>query len=259
MHIQRVAPIILILVMLFSLSCCGSINKDMLGDDNNIEIEEKQVVEEKPSIDLDDENKEEDIDIKEDLFEDPPFVQLLKSGVYYYEYMDAHVIHGEGSHTGYVAQTTDKSCTYTYSDDDLNYREILDIVANRWYMVRDYAKKYMEKDEPEITFTDYNDFVVTEVGKEELLGELLDYIDYRMPGDNPAPTFSFTKVKPDGFRIYLKDGDAYAIRDYIFVLQNSFSYISNISNTPSLECFTIPEGYEQEPLSGFFGGTGDRV
>jgi len=239
--------------MIFVLSACNGAAND--GNEIQITATVPQPEEADTPSTPDDPPVDESDDPSEDTLDDPPFMRLLKSGVYYYDYQDVHVLTGPGGHSGYVARIDDKECTYTTSES-VARRQLLDATAGKEYIVNDNGKYYWINDIPDMTLIDYNDCKVTETGTEQFLEETLDYIDYidnnYDPDENPLQMFSMTYVKPTGIRIYLKNGDVYAYRDYLFgIIQNDASYVFNPSDDPPPYCFNIPDDYKLDEGGGF--------
>ena len=263
MNTKKLIVIALTLILVFSLASCNNGG----SKSNNDEIQDTPGIGAEPVTAPDEENGAEDEkdveeEIIEDAFDDPPFMRLLKSGVYYYDYQDVHFLTGPSSHNGYIVRINDKECTYTtsqFSDgSQLAYRQLLDAAAGEEYMVRDQEKYYWINDIPDLTLIDYNDCKVTETGAEQYLEETLDYIDYLdenyNPDKDPLQMFTMTCVKPTGIRVYLKNGDVYAYRFYEFgIIQNLGKYVSNPSDDPPPDCFNIPEDYRLDEGKHFGG------
>jgi len=259
MNTKKLIAVALILFLIFSLASCGN-GGGKTDDSNNDEIQDTTEIGAEPVTAPDEENAAEDEkdaedEIIEDTFDDPPFMRLLKSGVYYYNWEAVHVLNGPGSHSGYVARIDDKEYTYTTSES-VTRSQLLDATAGKEYVINVNGKYYWINDIPNMTLIDYNDCKITETGTEQFLEETLDYIDYIDENYNPdkdsLQTFSMTYVKPTGIRVYLKNGDVYAYRDYLFgVIQNDGIYISTPSDDPPPDCFDIPDGYTLDEGGGF--------
>jgi len=134
--------------------------------------------------------------------------------------------------------------------------QLLDATAGKEYVINVNGKYYWINDIPNMTLIDYNDCKITETGTEQFLEETLDYIDYIDENYNPdkdsLQTFSMTYVKPTGIRVYLKNGDVYAYRDYLFgIIQNDGSYVFTPSDDPPPDCFNIPKDYKLDEGGGF--------
>jgi len=217
------------------------------------EVVENVVAEEKK--DIAEEKEEEEEEEVDDGPVDPPFITLLKSGEYCFDY-EMHMPSSFDSdenyelfNSGYKAKTVGMECTYAVYKDGYGDRIVLDEAAKKRYIVNDSSKHCEEYNAPTLVLTDFAAFELTDTGTEMLIDEMLDYMEYKSTSDIDEMVHFF-EIPESGLRVYLKDGDVYAYKHFLLgTLQNTIYYVSNASPNPSPECFEIPDTYSRSVIT----------
>jgi len=235
MNTKKLIAIALILILVFSLASCGKTD-----DSNNDEIQ--------GTLEVDEGNGVEDENIAEEEEEDdngdPPFVKMLRTGVYGYETRNYFIWNGKPveSH-GFVYSDGSRAVYGMLADDgdgefELVMRDVYDYEENVVYHVFDDFKQYSVNPDANNLFHTMllPDFrsgqSETGRGTTDCYGETLDYIDY---GSDK-----------DAVRLFIKDGDVYAMQ-----AQDDDNYtrypIKTYSSPPTTQYFEIPDDYEPAP------------
>ena len=226
--LKKTKPIVVILIFAVALLALGGnvLAKEIIdsGDDS-----EKAV---KPDI----------LEEEALIIDDPLFITILKSKLYCYDYRIVNIRTGEESSSGYSARNFAVSCYYTSSPDMPSMRTLRDYPTNKMYRTHVNPGFYNYSTRQPMgrlvgfwsRMEDYSDWKAIDSGTEELLGEMLQYIDYR--NDIGRVT-----------RCYLKDGDVYAmlvVRYSDGSSANAVTYVSNATGNPSSSYFAPPQSFE---------------
>jgi len=232
MKMKRLISIALILLLLFSLASCSTISGDKPDDIGNSEkIQETQTVEEIPDIIQADEKEVVEEEVEEENSDDLPFMRLLKSGEFYYEVVEKYLETGEEIGAWYIARIGDIECHGTYSEYRGNSRYIDNNSTGIVFDVYDDSKQYEESLCPSMPLRDYNTYQAIDIGMEEVLGEMWEFIDYSTSSGSTR-------------RYYLKDGDIYAYLRTDYHGKLIVGYYLNTADNPSPDYFDIPPDYE---------------
>jgi len=251
MYAKKLISLILVLCLTVSLASCGSVSDKKTDDDvNTEELQETKMAEENPITVPDDGSEDENIttpENDEENSDDPPFIQLLKSGQFYFEYSFVQVETGDVWRAGYTVAIGDKISEGIEDYSEKGFaRQIWDYGLLKFYTFFDEIKEYSTYDLKGGSVYDYNKITMIGTGTEQADGEMLEYIDYIYPFSSHESTV----------RCYLKNGDVY-IQAMLDADQNApfFQYISNASGSPSPSLFDIPTDYTLDDTpSPSFGG-----
>jgi len=226
--LKKTKPIVVILIFAVALLalCGGALAKEIIdsGDDSQ-EAVKPDILEEEALI-----------------IDDPPFITILKSKLYCYDYRIVNIRTGEETSSGYTARNFAVQCTYILSPDGFGRRTLQDYPTNKQFttvsMPGVYTNSYRQPMGRLIGFWsrmgDYSDWKAIDSGTEELMGEMLQYIDYR-------------NIIGRVTRCFLKDGDVYAmwvVRHTDGSSANAVTYVSNATGNPSSSYYTPPQSWE---------------
>jgi len=231
MH-KRIKPIVVILIIaVVLLTMSGSVIANEII--NRADEYEKDI---KP-----------DIEVEETLIiDDPPFISILKTKLFYYDYRYVNLQTGEEGDYGYIARNFAVYCHYnttaTPEGGSFTTRRIEDYSTNKMYRTSIMPGVYNYTTRQPMArwggfwskMIDYSEWKAIDTGIEELMEETLQYIDYSVPSGRIT-------------RCYLKDGDIYAMwvvshRDGSSA--NTVTYVSNATGDPSDDIFSQPQKWE---------------
>jgi len=217
---KKIKPIVVILIITMALLALGgsALAKEITDSADDSEKAVKPDIEEEEAI----------------IIDDPPFITLLKTKQYYYDYRHVSIRTGEDIRSGYAVRVFAKNCNYSVLPDGFGLRNVRDYSTNELFTTTSMPGAYNNTNKQPIgnwwsKMTDYSRWIAIGTGTEELLGETLQYIDYRAP---------------DGLvtRCYLKDGDVYAmwqVRIPDGSSGNLAVYVSNFNGNPSNSYFNV--------------------
>jgi len=170
------------------------------------------------------------------IIDDPPFMTLLRTKKYYYDWRRANILTGVGRTSGYIARdfARESVLTHTVMDGDWSKMRFVDDYstnkATRYSSTNYYSEGAGQRSPIGVWSSkakDYSMWKAIDTGTDELVGETLQYIDYS---------------RPDGIitRFYLKDGDVYAMYNVLYPggeTDQIAEYVSNSTGNPPNSIF----------------------
>ena len=224
---KKLMPIVVILIIAAALLAFGggALAKEAIDSGD---ISEKPV---KPDIEVEDAL----------IIDDPPFLTILRTKLYYYDFRNVNILTGVESSSGYTARNFAVSCYYTSSLNTPSMRTLRDFSTNKMFRTHVMPGVYNYSTRQPMArwggmwskMTDYSVWQAIDTGTDELMGETLQYIDYNRSGGMT--------------RCYLKDGDVYAMLDVRRSdgsSANVVTYVSNATGNPPSSYFTHPRSWE---------------
>ena len=175
-------------------------------------------------------------DLEDFAGDDPPFIKMLKSGMYFFERRVVNLESGE-EYDAFDALLGERYCVGMTTDlgngKMVTIRFIYDAEDRRAFYINDTEKQYMELpyDAENMSIPDFSNIKVVGTGTDTIKGETLKFIDY---GDGEYVN-----------RYYIKNGDVYAIQQIGLdgSVVNVIHIITKVMPNPPSEYFTFPSDY----------------